>query len=872
MPNGIAADRIAFLLIVLIGLAVAIFLRTSMLKFYGFFEPDGFYHFSVIRYAVAHGFQIPKYLDISGWPSHTIVLEPHGLYWATLVPYFFLQFFGVSYYAVMRLVPVLFGLFDIIGAYYLSRFISRDKLFGLLVIFLVALSSGDAARTSALIYRGDGFVTIFVILALIFLVKVYKEKDTRSKIIFAALSGIALSFCNLVWIGGEFATAVYILSLSLILASGFIAGKKERVIDSAYILCGMVVWYILVNIYAISGFMAPGDIFTGLDFLPFIISLSLGCIASYFVIELGSQSILGDPVVRGGLVIAAFIAVMALLSVTGILYNIFVANGFVVTTSFSATIQELTPPTFNFLFASFGSTLFTTPMTLIAIASISVTHNNFERILAFAIAMLGFLPYLFMRIYDSSGFMKGNARLRLDPDVGMLAVGAYLATTLCLQMIAIRFNSLVSIPLAILSAYGVYWLISYSRSEKQSLVSMAALALLLLSVSTAIGYQSLIFFSSYIAYSAAKLYAVLTAIGFLFLVALYYFTKGGSMELYGRVALVAYIFLFFISRILFPQSLPQTLLLFFFLLAALAVLAFDFFNNSNNWHIVLIFFFIFTIMQLDFSYGASIGQADNINPLFINAMTWLKNNSPNSSVVLTLWPDGSVVEGVANRTSVTDSVGSQNLTKADLFAAWLLNQSADPQFLTSSINGRPNYLVTRFTWLSETSGIYVESGLPNSTVPGYSYAALGSVGESLQSNYTALKFGAGPNTEVIAMLQKGSINGYIQTPQGISPFSYIGFYDQDNGNFTIIRQSSYNVTNNQTLMIVYSGVHNPSLPINITGALVFRNLIANSNMFKLLYLCGPSGCAWDNGLARLQLVYVNSDTKIFKIIYNNTNG
>ena len=43
---------------------------------------------------------------------------------------------------------------------------TKDKLFGILSMLFVALSMGDAARTSALIYRGDGFVTIFLILAL----------------------------------------------------------------------------------------------------------------------------------------------------------------------------------------------------------------------------------------------------------------------------------------------------------------------------------------------------------------------------------------------------------------------------------------------------------------------------------------------------------------------------------------------------------------------------------------------------------------------------------------------------------------------------------------------------------------------------------
>ncbi|EQD43325.1 hypothetical protein B2A_09940, partial [mine drainage metagenome] len=74
-------------------------------------------------------------------------------------------------------------------------------------------------------------------------------------------------------------------------------------------------------------------------------------------------------------------------------------------------------------------------------------------------------------------------------------------------------------------------------------------------------------------------------------------------------------------------------------------------------------------------------------------------------------PDGSVVEGWANRTSVTDSVGSQNASKANPFAAWLFNSSSDPQFLSSKINGKPDYFIARYTWMIETQGIYTESNL-----------------------------------------------------------------------------------------------------------------------------------------------------------------
>lgn len=247
-------------------LLIAIFIRTRMLNIYGFFEPDGYYHYSVIRAAINNGFQIPNILSISGWPVHGIVGEPHGLYWITLVPYLFLQFFGVSYYTIMRLMPALFGLFNIVGAYFLSRYISKDKLFGLLVMVLVALSLGDSARTSALVYRGDSFITIFVIMSLILAIETLKQTDKRKKLYFAIATGVMLSICNIVWNGAAFAFATMLFGFILLTIISFIFDKEELLKSAGYLLLSFAIWYILVNFYRITlGWVAFVEAFTGID-------------------------------------------------------------------------------------------------------------------------------------------------------------------------------------------------------------------------------------------------------------------------------------------------------------------------------------------------------------------------------------------------------------------------------------------------------------------------------------------------------------------------------------------------------------------------------------------------------------------------------
>ena len=585
--------NILFLVAVIAIFAATIYIRTPLLKYQGFYEPDGFYHFSVIRAAVNRGFSVPHYLSISGWPASTVVSEPFGMYWVTLVPYAVLRFFGVSYYTVMRLIPLLFALLDVVGAYILARFISKDRVFGLLVMALVGLSAGDAARTSALIYRGDGFVTIFLILALIFMGLIMNEKKRNKLLMYSFLAGLSLSIGSVVWNGSSFAIAIYVLSFLLVSIYAFIADREELLGKMVYVAGGMLVWFVLSWIFIGAGFMFMQTLMS-----PYFIGMLAAAFIGLYLFIWLLRSKGRYPIMHSGTgrlaVVALFVAVCAVacfLLAGSFIHDIFVANGFVVTSNFAATIQELTPPTYQFLFASFNITLFMSPMAIMMVLSSLVSVSG-TIIIFWIISLIGFVPYMLMRVYDSKGWLGGSARLALDVKPELFMLIAYFALTALLQMTAIRFNSLVSIPLAIFSAYTLYWILLVAKKL------------------TAPDNRIIVY-----AVAAVLIVALLAAI-------LYY--------------------------------------------------------------------------DLQFS---EFSQADFINPYFLSAATWLRNNTPANSVVLTLWPDGSVVEGWGNRTSVTDSVGSQNATKADLFAKWLLNPNPDPGFLESSINGRPNYLLVRNIWL-----------------------------------------------------------------------------------------------------------------------------------------------------------------------------
>jgi asparagine N-glycosylation enzyme membrane subunit Stt3 len=780
-----------FLVLVVVAVLFAIQYRTTMLGFYGFYEPDGFYYFTAMRAIVNNGFQFPQVLGISGWPPHHAVAENHGLYYVTLIPYVLLGE-SVSYYTIMRLVPVLFGLLDMFGAYMLSRYISKDKIFGFFVILFVGLSMGNAARTSALVYRGDSFVLFFAIAAMVFFMEVLRQDDPKKKTIMSVAAAVSLLLANFVWSGGTVALVIFFLSFLILLSYAFIFRREKLVDGCKYLLIAPIVWFVLVNVAHATGSI-DASTFSGLYFVPVYLSLALFWALTYITSTM-SIDFMRTPIYRFFillLIVVAGVLVFAFLQPETI-QALFVSNGFVIQSgSFGSTTEELQSPTCQFLYTSFGVNLFTAiPNLFIALSTMagdfqcsSASQGTFQSIWTNSfgeegviLLILLFIPYFFMQVYDSQGLLGGKPRLKFDATPGMLVLMSFFIVMAYLEMHVIRYNSLLSVPLAMTSAFTIYWLILAANNLK-------------------------------IAYPYAR----------------------------------------FIS---------------------LAVLGIAF------------FYVFYQLVYYANMYSSTLSQADSINPQFISAMQWLKANSPANSVVITLWPDGSVVEAVANRTSVMDSVGSESGPLAP-FAAWLLNTSPDPQFLSSPQVGSPNYIVERTTWLIETQGVYTEANI-SANVSLYGYAPLTSFSESaVNSTYRQIVLRTSPGSQypdiLIGMRYSNTTGrldglfGTLQVSQGQNvPFQQVVVSDQNSGNFSMVTQGLPNQTNGELLMLQYSEINRTGFFLNLTGAYVFAGDIANSNMLKLLYMCNTYNCVWNNNRATMQLVYMNSDTRILKINYNTT--
>jgi asparagine N-glycosylation enzyme membrane subunit Stt3 len=131
-------------------------------------------------------------------------------------------------------------------------------------------------------------------------------------------------------------------------------------------------------------------------------------------------------------------------------------------------------------------------------------------------------------------------------------------------------------------------------------------------------------------------------------------------------------------------------------------------ETRMKWYVVgMLFFAQFATMLLQVPYFA---PADGItSPQFTQALNWIRNNTASNITFLSLWPDGSLIEGVAQRQSYTDSVAGQNGSRIKAFAKFLTQPSGN---LTYLCQVKPDYLLVRSLWMSETQSINQEAGRP----------------------------------------------------------------------------------------------------------------------------------------------------------------
>ena len=737
---------------IVIGIIILnVYLRSPLFQFQGLFEPDGFNYYTAIQQAVSNGFIESNPIMLSGYPWHYNEGEAPMLIYATVIPYAVLQYTGMSLLDVMRWVPVFFGVIEALAAYFLVRYLANSKILGLLAMFFVSANSGNIARTAATVYRGDTFVSFFIIVALIFMLKVLIAKERKRALWYTLAAGFIVSSGILIWTGGVAIPDLFFISAVLVTMFAFIVGDKEGLYRCMLLDAALLIGYVLNLIYlaAWPGIVHP-TLFTTSSFLALLLPMVIGTALAYWIIKERDngpaivKTIAGSMKARTAFLLLAIVVIgIIVLAAFGSYIQFLVTNANSIYSSGNiySTTQELqspfSPAERGFLWDSFGFQLVLAPIGLILFIFLAHLHGNTRHI------------------------KKG--KITLNMDYGFVVMFGYLLMMAYLQFGAIRYNSMFSIPLALFSAYAIYL--------------------------------------------GAK------------------FFNNWRINAAGTMVPVNAIYAGFVFAIL--------------------------------------------AMQIGMTYGQSStsGQADGINPYFLQAMSWMANNTATNSKVLALWPDGSVVEGWAHRQSYMDSVTGENSSRIAPFAQYILNTTPDVQYLmTDGPKGawHPDYIVARYFWTDEVGGIAIEGNITKNLTD-FGFSQFSTMTNSRVNNTIIYQFN---NTYQLAQLRiTPEANGTSQTialignrnSSQLALMRSVVLLNQSSLNYEVINMPA-NRSVNYSMLITYSGS-------SITGAELLGKKLPYTNMFKMLYECSFQSCAISSGNVSAQLVYANADTKIIHLTY-----
>ncbi len=95
-----------------------------------------------------------------------------------------------------------------------------------------------------------------------------------------------------------------------------------------------------------------------------------------------------------------------------------------------------------------------------------------------------------------------------------------------------------------------------------------------------------------------------------------------------------------------------------------------------------------------------------ITPQLISSMQWIKSNTPSNATFLTSWADGSLIEGIAQRQSWSDSIQAQGYGFS--FGRFLFARADN---LTYLYNVSPDYLLIQTAFKNQSQAIAEEAGV-----------------------------------------------------------------------------------------------------------------------------------------------------------------
>lgn len=863
VKGGLSWQTILLIVLAVATVVVALYLRAVMLKFEGFFEPDGFFYYAAVRATLANHLVVPQTLPLSGFPNHNPLGEAPGILYITIIPYLILQYFGISYYTVMRVIPILFGLLGVLGTYLISLKWRKNRWLALLAAFFIAVSVGNLGRTSAIIYRGDSFINVFILFSLLFLVKSFEEEEFRRQAAFALLSGFILGLGPAVWNGSPYIIATYLLTILAIGIYGFVAGNA-RVLKSNLVVgvLGLLFAYVVEKVLDAIGVAHSALPLAGLDFFYFYIPVMASAAAAYYLVSSKKRMALIESM-RGRvlLVCVALIAVgVACMLLLGQIASYF--NGvFGISASVGQTTQELQATSFAFILNSFN--------------------------IQFFLAVFGIIAGFAAIWYSLRRGSHHERQAEVVAAVAFLAIISYFIITGYMQSREIRFNSILSMPMALLAAFGVYGMWStFTRLDEEGRARLAVI-----SCSLFAPLLLLVYIWSYLtgtSLSAVVSMAVAAALGVIAVVlgwiALRLISAQRRGALVRLVAIVAMdivalwmmVTLFipwqafhaYYTAVMVGRISGAAIFAFLIIWQVYAALAKKGIDLKNSFLIFLVLMLTYALMQ-GYLISITSAQADGINPAFLTALSWVRNNTPTNATFLAVWTDGSVIEGWGNRTSLMDSVGGENITKIVPFHRWLLNSSPDVDYLYSA--DKPDYILSRGYWYSELAGIAIEAEVPDVEQYGESELPILHLTRNGTNSYYFFDSDTAPYYRAELLINSSESTSRfaafvgLENSTELQAIRYVMFYNTSSAGYNIA-VSNLTSALNYTLIVDYSGT-------NITDGVLMGSSLFNSNLFKLTFLCNYNQCPYDlGGNVTLTTMYMNNDTRIFKVNYPNSSS
>lgn len=368
----------AFLFIAV--LLLALYLRSGLLKYQGFYEPDGFFYYALVKATISNNFVMPQILSLSGFPTHQPHDEAPGLAYLPALLYLPLGSLGISALTIMRILPLLVALLEMVGVFFIIKYIFKNNWIGLLAMFFLAVSIANIARTGALVYRGDTFISLILIFSILFTIIALSEKDRRRMYLFCALAAIVLSLGIVMWNGASLAFAIYFIALGVIFCYAFINEDKDLLEKNVVLSVGFLFAWVLDLIFISLKLAAGGyPLYGYVSFLYYLVFVALNFGALYMFRSLAKYPILS--ISRNRLYFTLILLLVGLASVFLLFGNMVSSYSVVhfaypsfnstntrdqmVAAALVATTVELGKPSLGFLFGSFNVQLILAPLGLI---------------------------------------------------------------------------------------------------------------------------------------------------------------------------------------------------------------------------------------------------------------------------------------------------------------------------------------------------------------------------------------------------------------------------------------------------------------------------------------------------------------------------